>query len=108
QVNREIFRRSYHVRMKGLTAMSRLETRLETLILTLCGRNASHRFKQVREQYESGEITLAEYEAASAGLAKTPNGQNLIRLLNEFSLAERALRQHTTLEEIRHVAARID
>ncbi len=52
---------------------------------------------------------LGDYAlAVQAALAKTPVEKNLIRLINEFTLVERALNQHTTLEEIRHVVGRMD
>ena len=52
---------------------------------------------------------LMDYTVAvEAALAKTIPERNLVQLIQEMTLAERALAQHTTLEEIRHVAARLE
>lgn len=52
---------------------------------------------------------ISDYSlAVQAAVAKTPLEKNLVGLLYEFELAERALKQHANLDEIRHVVSRMD
>ncbi len=52
---------------------------------------------------------LSDYETAvEVAHAITPNEQNLIRVLAELHLMESALHQRATLDQVRHVAARMD
>jgi hypothetical protein len=71
----------------------------------------SANFERRGELLLSGDVyqALRDYVVdVEAAMARTPQEKNLVRLVNELDLAERALRQHATFDEIRHVAGRVD